>query len=99
MIITETFFSKSHLQQKKSSNRRKRSRSANGNEQRLRRKSDSDLIDSGNREKKFVYTGLDRAIADSFLEQQEKTNNSCNNSLLTTNTNNNSYNDCRDVQM
>lgn len=42
---------------------------------RLRRKSESDMAADKTR-KAFTYTGLDRAIADSFLEQQEKQNGS-----------------------
>lgn len=43
---------------------------------RLRRKSESDMAAADKTRKAFTYTGLDRAIADSFLEQQEKQNGS-----------------------
>jgi hypothetical protein len=68
---------------------------------RTRRKSDSDLEQRAN----ATYTGLDRSIADSFLEQQEKTqNNHHEKNVGTLNMNKGmddkgSYNKYKDIQM
>jgi hypothetical protein len=59
---------------------------------RKRRKSDSDLEKKAN----ATYTGLDRSIADSFLEQQEK--NQINHEKQTED-NKGSYDKYKDIQM
>ncbi|XP_055371239.1 uncharacterized protein LOC129605481 [Condylostylus longicornis] len=73
--------------QRQNRTRQKRSSKMDAN-RRQRRKSDSD---AENR-KAFTYTGLDRTIADSFLERQEQSNNGSHVDYLTsTSSSNDSY--------
>lgn len=52
-----------------------------------RRKSDSEM--ENRKSTAFIYTGLDRSIAESFLKQQEKMNNSSNLDVVSLKDNNN----------